>query len=444
MFAFLRSRFTTLSIVLLLAAAAAASQPAPPAPQGGALAGQRPRVLVSTDIGGTDPDDMQSMVHLLVYADMFDLEGIVSSPPGLGRREHILQVIDTYSRDYSNLRTYSSRYPSPEQLRSISKQGAIDAAGAAGFATATEGSKWIVQCARRADPRPLYVLVWGGIEDLSQALHDAPDIIGKLRVYFIGGPNKMWSANAYDYIEVNHPKLWMIEANSTYRGWFVGGNQAGEFGNTGFVAAHIAGHGALGEFFAGLLKGTMKMGDTPSVGYLLRGTPEDPSKPGWGGRFARIWDQRKTVFTRHSTEADQVEAFGIVEFALPLPPGMSRDHKTQVLVDNRIPVETANDGRTLRFRFSPRDAKVWPYRISSDFAGLNGQEGKFTAALPPLERTRHISTLHPNWWIDDPDPAGAEGIHAGAKSVNSFREQFLNDFAARMLRCKGAAQKEGK
>ncbi len=40
----------------------------------GALAGVRHRVLVSTDIGGTDPDDVQSMVHLLVYADSFDLE----------------------------------------------------------------------------------------------------------------------------------------------------------------------------------------------------------------------------------------------------------------------------------------------------------------------------------------------------------------------------------
>jgi hypothetical protein len=46
----------------------------------GSLAGHRYRVLVSTDIGGTDPDDFQSMVHFLVYADCFDIEGIVSSP----------------------------------------------------------------------------------------------------------------------------------------------------------------------------------------------------------------------------------------------------------------------------------------------------------------------------------------------------------------------------
>ena len=53
----------------------------------GALAGHRYRVLVSTDIGGTDPDDFQSMVHLLVYADAFDIEGLVSSPYGPGRKE---------------------------------------------------------------------------------------------------------------------------------------------------------------------------------------------------------------------------------------------------------------------------------------------------------------------------------------------------------------------
>ncbi|MEO8368440.1 MAG: DUF1593 domain-containing protein [Candidatus Solibacter sp.] len=182
-------------------------------PQGGDAA--RQRVIVSSDIGGTDPDDFQSMVHFLLYADMFDVEGIISSPYGPGRKEHILQIIDLYARDYANLKTHSAKYPAPDALRAISKQGAIDGAGLNGFAAATEGSRWIVECARRADSRPLYVLVWGGIDDLAQALHDAPDILPKLRVYFIGGPNKMWSVNAYNYIEANHPKLWMIEANST-------------------------------------------------------------------------------------------------------------------------------------------------------------------------------------------------------------------------------------
>ena len=99
----------------------AGAQQAPAA--GGALDGVRHRVLVSTDIGGTDPDDQQSMVHLLLYADVFDLEGLVSSPYGPGRKSHILEVIDRYERDYPNLRSHSDRYPTLDALRAITKQG---------------------------------------------------------------------------------------------------------------------------------------------------------------------------------------------------------------------------------------------------------------------------------------------------------------------------------
>jgi hypothetical protein len=93
----------------------------------------------------------------------------------------------------------------------------------------------------------------------------------------------------------------------------------------------------------------------------------------------------------------------------------------------------------LRFRFSPRDAKVWTYAIESSFAELNGKGGKFTAVVPPLERTRRASTTHTNWWIDDPDPTAAEGVHPGAKHVNRWREDFLRNFADRIVRCKSPA-----
>ena len=201
---------------------------------------ERPRAIISSDIGGTDPDDFQSMVHFLLYADMFDVEGLISSPYGPGRREHILQVLDKYAIDYPNLKRASDRYPPPDDLRRLAKQGALDSAPAQGFDQPTEGSTWIVQRARAADARPLWLLVWGGIDDLAQALHDAPDILPKLRVYFIGGPNKMWSVDAYDYIEQHHPTLWMIESNSTYRGFFTGGNQSADLGNTTFVTRHLS------------------------------------------------------------------------------------------------------------------------------------------------------------------------------------------------------------
>ncbi len=56
--------FTTVALALL---PACASTNAP--------ADSRPRVIVTTDIGGTDFDDFQSLVQLLVYGDQVDIEG---------------------------------------------------------------------------------------------------------------------------------------------------------------------------------------------------------------------------------------------------------------------------------------------------------------------------------------------------------------------------------
>jgi hypothetical protein len=273
-----------LTLAILTLGSLMAGTPGPAAaPPGGALDGHRHRVVVSTDIGGTDPDDFQSMVHLLVYADVLDLEGLISSPPGPGRKADILKVIACYAQDFASLRTHSEHYPTPESLVALTRQGETEPAPYAGVRRTTEGSQWLARCARREDPRPLHLLVWGGLEDLAQALHDAPDIRPKLRVYWIGGPNKKWSPDAYHYLATQHPELCFLEANATYRGWFTGGNQSGAWGNQEFVARSVTGHGVLGAFFGNQLGGRLKMGDTPSVGWLLRGDPGNPRSPGGAG-----------------------------------------------------------------------------------------------------------------------------------------------------------------
>src|SRR5436190_3586538 len=405
----------------------------------GGLDGHRYRVFVSTDIGGTDPDDFQSMVHLLVYADCFDIEGLVSSPYGPGRKDHILQVIDCYERDYANLKTHSTNYPSPDALRAITKEGALESPGTAGVGVPTEGSEWIVKCARRDDPRPLYVLVWGGIEDVAQALHDAPDILPKLRVYFIGGPNKKWSVDAYHYIATHHPRLWIIEANATYRGWFDGGNQTGEWGNKAFVTRHVAGCGALGDYFATHLNGTMKMGDTPSVAYLLHGKPDDPSQESWGGRFVRAWERPHKVFDRLTTASDEIEQFGVFELALLIGGRAPGQPEARMQIENQSLTGFVDVKGVLRFRFSPKDAKVYDYTIRGNTPTLDGKRGALTSVRPPPDAALRPSPLLPNWWTDDSAPAVAEGPHLGAKTVSRWREEFLRDFASRMLRCKSPA-----
>jgi hypothetical protein len=259
-------------------------------PAGGALAGERLRVLISTDIGGSDEDDIQSMIHFLMYADLFDIEGLVSSPPNKGREADILKVIDAYENDYPKLIAQSGKFPTPESLRAVTRQGATDPAPEEGFSDATKGSDWIIQRALHADPRPLYVLVWGSITDVAQALHDKPAIKQQIRVHFISSWNRLQDPHAFNYIEKHHSDLWMIQDESSFRGWFTGGKQGGDLGNGSFVRTHIDGRGALGKMF-GLLKaahaedGAIKMGDTPTVARLLRGTPDDPTRPSWGGQF---------------------------------------------------------------------------------------------------------------------------------------------------------------
>jgi alpha-L-fucosidase len=258
----------------------------PENPQGGALAGQRPRVIVSSDIGGGDPDDFQSMVHYLTYADIFDTEGLISSPPHKGRKKDILEVLDAYQKDYSNLKKHSPHFPTPDALHRITKQGAIDAAPPEGYRQPTEGSKWIIQQAHRDDPRPLYVIVWGSITDVAQALHDDPTIKNKIRVYYIGCWNTRNDKHSREYVYNKHPDLWLIETDTTFRGMYLGGNKKGDLHNRTFVKQHVKGHGALGDLYWNKKK-DIKMGDTPSVLYLMRGNPGDPTSEHWGGMFRK-------------------------------------------------------------------------------------------------------------------------------------------------------------
>jgi hypothetical protein len=396
----------------------------------------RPRVIVSTDIGGTDDDDFQSLAHLLLYADVMDLEGLISSPYGSGRKKHILEVIDAYSQDYPTLKTHSASYPSPDYLRSVTREGATEIADDAGFGATTEGSELIIRSARRADPRPLWVLVWGGIEDLAQALHDAPDILPKLRVYWIGGPNKKWSPSAYNYIERHHPKLWIIEANSTYSGWFVGGDQSGEWGNKSFIASHVAGHGALGGYLAKWIGGEMKMGDTPSVMYVLGERPEDPTRPSWGGSFVRAWPRPRAVFGRITTAVDQVEQYAIVDIELPPGHGVNRSHRAHLAIENQmLPGFVDPDTGVLRFRLSPKAARQWTYTIHSDIKGIDGKTGALTSTFGPIPPDAPPWSRTPNWWTDDPSQPQMEDTQQGARTVSRFRREFLRDFAARLDRC---------
>jgi len=270
---------------------------------GGRLhANEKLRVIVSTDIGGSDPDDFQSMVHYLLCADVFETEGLISSPPHKGRVRDILECITAYEKDYVNLRTWSRDYPTPDALRDVTRQGAVDPQlSDEPAAKISAGAKLIIARAHAKDRRPVYVLVWGSITDVAQAVHADPSIKTRLRIYSIGSWNTRQDPKARNYLFDKHPDLWWIESDTTFRGMYQGGFQDGDLGNRSFPDKHVKGHGHLGSLFM-RKKADIKMGDTPSVLYLLHGDPGRPETDHWGGAFVRPFPDTRPTYWHDSPD----------------------------------------------------------------------------------------------------------------------------------------------
>src|SRR5688572_22771234 len=144
-----------------------------------AHAADRPRLLVLTDIGG-DPDDQQSMIRLMVYANEFAIEGLVASASGtpgelkqaITKPELIREIVTAYGAVRPNLAKHAEGWPTAEALLRVIKTGNPRRGREhIGDGHDTEGSRWIIQ---RVDAgttqRPLNISIWGGQTDFAQAL----------------------------------------------------------------------------------------------------------------------------------------------------------------------------------------------------------------------------------------------------------------------------------
>ncbi|MDF9800751.1 hypothetical protein OKW21_006014 [Catalinimonas alkaloidigena] len=394
----------------------------------------KPRVLISTDIGGTDPDDFQSMIHLLMYADLFQIEGLVSSPFGKGRKKDILDMIDLYKKDFGQLKAHSASFPEPDALSAVCKQGAIHSAPYKGYATATEGSEWMIKSARKSSDHPLWVLVWGGLEDIAQALHDAPDIKENIRVYWIGGPNKKWSVNAYAYIAEHHPDLWMIEANATYRGWFMDEASPQNISGEAYYDNYIQGRGAMGKAFKSYYDGRIKMGDTPSLAYLMHGNPDDPTTESWGGSFTRIEHSSRAVFEGNSSTEDTVAAYAVLEWRFKGPEkNIPQDSVCFMMEiwDQVWPGYYLGNG-IYGIRYSPKRPEKGTYLIASNIPELDSQHGQYVSINPwPGTPDQDDYHLGDHWYSDRQEPNLFIEDQQGAKTIARYREAYLLDWAKR-------------
>lgn len=295
----------------------------------------RQRLVVMTDIGG-DPDDQQSLVRLLVHADQFNLEGLLTS----SRLEHgqdtkpslIYEQIEGYAQVYPNLIKHSATFPTPDYLKSLVHEGNGNQT-VIGEGHDTPASEWLIKVVDKPNPSPVWVSIWGGQRELAQALWkikhtrsatDLATFVAKLRIYAIGNQDghERWLMDTFPdlffissgFIQYSYPHSPKIREYSAYRGVYMTGDET--------LTSHqwvqdnvVQNHGVLGKLYPADAAGKkgMKEGDSPTfLGLLANGlnVPEHPDWGSFGGRFRKlrnalytdivdfqqgIWNERLTV-----------------------------------------------------------------------------------------------------------------------------------------------------
>ena len=252
----------------------------------GFIQAEKTRVIVTTDIGGSDPDDQQSLVHLLTLLDRVDLEGFIYQHAWVSfNKGNEVKVVDgvlkAYEKVWSNLCVHSNGFPDVQILRSLVKHGQQEAAMAGvGEEKDSPGSELIIQIIDKDDPRPVWIVAWSGMNTLAQALWkvkqtrteaEVRKFVEKIRVYDILGQD-----DAGAWMVTEFPELIYIRNKEVY-GW--------PPSDTWFKE-NVQSVGELGKQYPNRIWATE--GDSPSFLYVIANGlnyPEHPDWGGWGGRF---------------------------------------------------------------------------------------------------------------------------------------------------------------
>jgi len=138
----------------------------------------KPRLLVTQD---GEVDDMNTLIHTLLYSNDIDLEGIVQTSSKLHYSgddtteslrwmgtDWMYEFLDAYAEVYDNLKIHDEDYPSPDDLRAITKVGNIK--NVSDTSEETEGSELVKERILAEDDRPLYIEVGGGANTVARAL----------------------------------------------------------------------------------------------------------------------------------------------------------------------------------------------------------------------------------------------------------------------------------
>lgn len=133
------------------------------------------RLIVLSDIGA-EVDDTESFIRLLLYSNEIDIKGLIATTSVWKKTsvapDAIRKLIDAYRKVQPNLLKNQAGFPSADALLKLVKQG-LPKYGMEGVGKGkdSQGSDWIVKVLEEKDERPLWITVWGGANTLAQALY---------------------------------------------------------------------------------------------------------------------------------------------------------------------------------------------------------------------------------------------------------------------------------
>jgi len=311
---------------------------------------EKHRLIILADMGN-EPDEVQQMVHLMMYSNEFDLEGLIAvtgkylNPQQQRPYRRVLhpelfhEIIDGYEEVRPNLLKHAEGWPQPDYLRSIVVNGQTDyGIDGTGPGKSTDGSKLLVKSMLTDDPRLLYIVVNAGSNTLAQTLIDLQvdhseqeldRLIAKLRVFENGAQD-----NAGAWICAKFPDIHWVRSN--FQTYCYGGpswdSNEGREGSTTrlgpytwepydysgmgqhhWTLSHVIGdHGKLGMVYplrqthSGRIVYLEGGGTIPWLGLVHRGL-SDPNHPHWGGWSGRYSVEKvKNAWSRHQdVKADE-------------------------------------------------------------------------------------------------------------------------------------------
>jgi hypothetical protein len=274
---------------------------------------RKTRVIITSD---GEIDDECSMVRCLLYANEWDIEGIVTSSSQYHWQGHrwagddwMNPYLDAYEKVYANLIQHDRGYPTPQYLRQRTVLGNIKLEGEMDEVTA--GSELIVKVLLdKTDSRPVWLQAWGGTNTIARALktieQEYPDrmaeVAAKMRLFLIWEQDSTYQAyirphwgkhNILTIISDQFEAIayrWRNTQPKEMHPYFVGRwMKENILNNHGPLCALYKAHTKEDKDFN---EGDFRSeGDSPAFMHTIETGLRNQERPdwgGWGGRYIRV------------------------------------------------------------------------------------------------------------------------------------------------------------